>query len=372
MAHNRNSSGNGTLIRRKDGRWQASLQVGGIRKTVYGKTRAEAAQKLAELKRQALTSGALPNGGKVTVGELLDRWLEVRSPNWRPRTLEDWRYVVETHLRPALGHVRLDKLSPAQVQLFYTKLQERGNHRTALKAHVALNSALKLAVRWGWLLTNPLERVDAPRYSPAPKGMWTEEQLRRFLEGARSHYLYPLWVVAIATGLRLGELAGLRWEDVDGGRLFCRQTLQWANGEWHVQPPKTQAGIRTVTLPEIAVQALNFQRFQQAAWRSEQEEWPAGNLVFTTPTGQPLHRATVAHELRRMCERLGIPPMTLHALRHLHASLLLAAGIPLTAVSQRLGHRDTGVTAKVYAHAIPQQEDGAAEAVNRILNGGKQ
>ncbi|MGQ9713379.1 MAG: site-specific integrase, partial [Anaerolineae bacterium] len=265
----RRAPGEGSISQRKDGLWQASLQVAGVRKVAYAKTEREARQKLAELRRQAAVQGALPDPGKRTVDDLLDAWLEVSAPRWRPRTLQDWRYVCDVHLRPALGKVRLNRLTPERVQHHMASLEAQGHHRTALKVYRALSMACKLAVRWGWLAQNPCDRVDPPRYRPERREVWTPQQLRAFLDGAKEHWLYPLWVVAIASGLRLGELLGLTWEDVDwqAGTVQVRRNLQRVNGEWLLQEPKTTAGTRTVSLPPEGMAALRRQRVQQAEWR---------------------------------------------------------------------------------------------------------
>lgn len=367
----RRSPGEGSITQRKDGRWQAALQVEGKRRTIYGRTRREVVQKLEALRRQAVALGALPDPGRRTVSDLLMAWLEAVTPSLKPRTLHDYRAVCEGHIRPAMGRVLLERITPARIQELYTALQDRP--RTALKAHRALDQAFTLAVRWGWLAENPCGRTIRPQYRPDRREMWTDDELRVFLVGAREHWLYPLWVCAIATGCRMGELLALAWSDVSLERkaLSVTKSGQHIGGQWTVTTPKTRAGRREISLPPEAVAALTLQRAMQAERRLKAgPSWEnVTDLVFTGVRGQPLAGSNAAHALRHECKRLGLPAMTPHGLRHLHASLLLAQGLPVPMVSQRLGHANPGITMSIYAHAIGREDGAATRAIGRAMNG---
>jgi len=371
----RRSRGEGSLHQRKDGRWQAALQVDGVRRTVYGRTRQEAARKLADLQRQAMAAGALPQPGTKTLADLVGHWLETAAPNLKPRTLADYRQTFRLYIAPTLGQVRLDRLTPDRLQRLYSDLQARGRQRAAHKAHAVLHRALKLAVLWRWLSDNPAERVLPPTYQAARKDMWTPWELNVFLAGAREHRLYPAWVLALASGCRLGELLALTWADVDpdAGTLRVARNLQRIGGEWVITEPKTSAGVRAIALPGEGVAALRLQRERQAAWRIEAgNAWQDLGLVFTRANGEPLHQASVSHGLRSECKRLGIPALSPHGLRHLHASLLLGQGLPVPAVSRRLGHAHAGITMTVYAHALGSGDQDAARAIGQALGSGGQ
>jgi integrase len=358
----RRSVGEGTIIQRQDGRWQASLQVDGRRRTVYGKTRTEAAGKLAELQRQASTTGAIPSPGKRTLNDLLDAWLETKAPNVRPRTLADYGAISASYLRPILGSAPLAKVTPDRIARLYAKWQRAGKSRTALKCHRVLSQALALAVRWGWLASNPTGRVDAPRHRYERKDAWTPEQLRAFLDGTREHTLGPLWTFLACSGCRLGEALALTWGDVDlaAGRVTIAKSVQRIGGEYVTSEPKTAAGVRAITLPGEAIEALRLQAERRLAQGG-------GALVFANGEGEPLHRSTVAHATRRECARLGLPPVTPHGLRHLHASLLLAQGLPVPAVSQRLGHANSAITLSVYSHFVGKDDSAATAAIARAI-----
>jgi len=315
---------------------------------------------LAELKRQA--AGGLPDPGKRTVSDLIDEWLRAAAPTLKPRTVADYRQTARLHVLPALGHRRLSKLAPDSIQRLYTALQARGAMRAAEKCHALLHRACRMAVLWRWLAENPCDRVLVPKHTPARKTMWTAGELGAFLEGSAQHRLYPLWLLLIAAGLRSGEARALTWADVDleAGAVHVTKALQRIGGAWALSTPKTEAGQRAVSLPAEVMAVLRQQRGRQVL------AGLAVDLVFTTSKGKPLHEADVAHALARECTRLGLPRMTPHGLRHLHASLLLSEGLPLPAVSARLGHANTQVTASVYAHALPGQDDGA-RAIARVL-----
>lgn len=361
------SPGEGTVVQRKDGRWQASLMLDGKRRTVYGATRKEAAQKLSQVQEQS-RGGVLPDPGKRTVSDLLDQYLEAVHPNLKAGTWEHYKLIADTYIRPALGKLRLSKLAPDRIQRLYRPLQEQGHHRTAQLVHFVLGQACSLAMRWHWLPENPCDRVLRPQYRARRREVWSPDDLATFLAGTEGHWLQPLWLLLLSSGCRLGEALALTWDDVQDGAVRVTKTGQYVSGEWSVGEPKTDAGTRTITLPPEGATALRRQRAQQSQWRLRAgKEWEGSELVFTGETGRPLHRATVAHALSRTCTTLGLPAVTPHGLRHLHASLLLSQGLPVTLVSERLGHAHPGITMSVYAHAIERGDNAAAAAIGRAM-----
>lgn len=361
MARKR-SHGEGSVFRRADGYWTASLWVEGVRRVVYGKTKAEAVRKLEELKRQASVSGTLPKPGKMTLDELLDAFLEAKRAELKPATWEHYALLARTYLRPALGGVLLSKLTPHRIQVFLSKLADRP--RVCQLAYHVVKMALDCAVRWGYLAQNPCERVKRPRWSARRKEVWSEAQLRAFLTGARRHRLYALWLFLLTSGCRLGEALALEWADVDfeAGSVRICKAVNWAGGKPVVSGPKTRSAVRTLTLPPQVMAVLRGQLAGQVLAGC------VSKLVFPSQDGGYLHRSTVAHALKRECERLGVPALSPHGLRHLHASLLLAKGLPLSEVAERLGHAHTGVTAEVYSHALRGGE-AASRVLGELLDG---
>jgi len=357
--------GDGSLFQRKDGRWQASLHIDGKRKTAYGKTRKEARDKLRALEKQVETSGALPTGGQRTVNDLLEAWLE-NAPNLKPSTIAKHRWFLDTRVRPVIGEVRLERITPDRIQQLYTGLTSALTD----KAHRLLHRAFSAGVMWGWLAANPCERVLKPAYKPQPRTLWSREELEVFLEETKGHTFHPLWVLLLATGCRLGEALALQWDDLDldvGVMHICR-TLHRIDGEWVTGSPKAASSRRPIQLPDVAVEVLRRQREQLAGWReAAADQWEDWGLVFPGENGRPLYESTVGHSLKRVCKSLNLPDVTPHGLRHMHASLLLDEGVPITAVSARLGHANPQVTLKVYAHSLAGQDLQAARAIGDVL-----
>lgn len=362
------SSGEGSFFQRKDGRWQASLQINGVRRTIYAKTEREARTKLRDLQRKADNAGSLPDPGRRTVNDLLNIWLG-SAPDLKPSTISKYRWFLDTCVRPVIGEVRLERVTPDRLQALYADLTPSVGE----KVHRILHRAFGVAVLWRWLSANPCDRVLKPAYKAQAKTLWSRAELNTFLESTTDHWLYPLWVLLIASGCRLGEVLALRWEDIgpDGAGISVSRTLHYIDGNWMMDSPKTANSARYIILPGMAAEALGRQKQQQVAWKetagSSWEEW---GLVFTGETGKPLFASTIQHALKRTCTDFGLPAVTPHGLRHLHASLLLGEGVPVTAVSARLGHANPQVTLKIYAHALAGQDILAAQAIGQVMNSG--
>ncbi|PWH15394.1 MAG: hypothetical protein DDG58_11155 [Ardenticatenia bacterium] len=368
------SNGEGSIYRRSsDNRWCASLMVDGKRRTVYGRTRSEVASKLRQLQEQAHLGGMLSDPGKRTVADLLNAWLEMATPSLKPRTLETYRQLCRVHILPAVGHLRLSHLTPVVIQRLILPLQKAGKTRTAQKVYRVLHRACVLAVLWGWLPTNPCDRMVKPKHTYAQRALWTQDELRRFLDGAKSHPLYPLYLLLIASGLRLGEALALRWGDLDvvTRQLRVSRNVQRVGSEWVFSAPKTPSGVRTITLPDEVVAILRQHRVRQveqlgAGWRPDE-------LMFANHQGDPLNPSVVGRTLKRLCQHIGVTVVTPHSLRHLHASLLISAGLPITDVSRQLGHANANITLGVYAHYVDRVagKDAAATAIAEALQVGR-
>ncbi len=344
-----------TITQRADGRYCATIQINGARRFVYGATPRAVEQRLAKLQQQAAQTGGIPAPGRRTVNDLLDQWLDTARPTLRPKTIAGYAEAADRYVRPVLGRVPLARLRPEQLQALYASLQARGLRREPLQVHRLLHRALRFAVLWRWLPENPADRVLRPTYHPPRREVWTGEQARAFLQGTQAHRFHALWTLLAYTGLRLGECLALCWQDVDldAGQLVVRQTVARIKGQAVIGAPKTQAGARAVTLPAEALAALRRQRSRQAAWRlAAGGDWQDTGAVFTGRRGQLLFAHDVQRRTREQCERLGLPALTPHGLRHVHASLLLAAGVPVPDVSRRLGHANPAITMRVYAHAL--------------------
>src|SRR6476646_4825505 len=259
----------GTIYQRADGRWEARVTVGfGARRSFYGAPRQEVVQKLREA--QQVLEGGLPLGdGRQTTAQFLESWLRAVEHRLRQSTWNRYCEYVALHIAPSLGQVRLTKLSPQHVQQFYTqKLSEGLSSTTVRHIHAVLHRALVHAVKVGLVPRNVTDAVEAPRMRHAEIHPLTAAQARAFLEACRSERLYALFVLALATGMRQGELLALRWQDVDlaHGTLQVRASLRYQAGKGFVfEEPKTKHGRRSIALPPDAVKSRHAHRARQEA-----------------------------------------------------------------------------------------------------------
>jgi integrase len=355
------------VFRRKDGRWVARVTRGGKRKDFYGRTRRAAVEK-AQAFLRALGTGPLPQPGRRTFQDLFEAFL--LATDLRPRTRADYEEVARRHLGPLMGR-RLAALEPLDLLEVLQPLRDRP--RTCLKVYRVIHRVLGFAARCGYLADNPADRVEVPRYRPGRPEVWSADQVRAFCAALDGHPLRALFLLLLGGGLRWSEAAALRWCDLDPltGCVHVRRSLHRVRGDWVETAPKTKAGLRTVTLPQEAAQALRQHRLRalETALR-EGRPWSEEGLVFCTEDGAPLHHRRVLEAFRKVCRRAGVPVVGLHALRHQHASLLIAQGVPLPDVAQRLGHTTPAVTASIYAHALAEDRR-AAEVLENLLTKGR-
>ena len=358
-------------------RWRAEVMVGGVRHRAYFETRKEALTWLAEIRLRA-DRGMLPEPSKVTLGE----YLQHRLKNVARHTVRPWTYVsyesrVRVHIIPELGHIRLQALKPSDLEAFCSrKLQAGLSRRSVAFLHAVLRRAMGHAERLGLIDRSPAARVEPPRWNAPQARTLSPEEAARFLEAARRSEYYPLFVLALATGMRKGELLALRWSDVDlaEGTVRVTRTLYRVGGRWVEGEPKTAAGKRKVVLPPGAATVLKEHRVAQlgarlkagAGWAPEPG---LEDLVFTSRTGKPILPRNVNRALEAVLRRAGLPRLRFHDLRHSHATLLLKEGVNPRVVQERLGHSTVSLTLQVYSHVLPDLQAEAAEKLDRALFG---
>lgn len=370
----RRANGEGSVRKRKDGRWEASLQLDGRRKTIYGKTRSEVAEKLRTLQGVARENGRIPDAGKLTLSEYLTQWLEQAETRLRPKTRQEYNDVARVHILPHIGCVRLSKLTPLHLARLYSRLRKNGISSFRLeKAHTLLHKALADAHRWGLIPSNPASLVDAPKREHRERALWAPEQVSCFLRAVQDGEVGqygPLLGFLLASGCRIGEALGLRWGDIDFKAGTVRIERQVA--ELRCKPvesePKTKAGIRTIVLPAWGVELLHKQKTMVAQWRLQSGTpftWP--DRVFPTNVGTVPLQGNVRRALHEACDRLSLPRIRTHDLRHLHLSMLAMAGVPVRVAQQRAGHATPAVTMAVYSHVLGDADRQAAEALERAL-----
>lgn len=305
--------------------------------------------------------------GKTTLAGFLNRWLEDSARlNVRERTLENYRRAVNLHIAPKLGGMKIDKLTTAQVEWFYAELERGGvGCHTRRLCHAVLRLALSKAVKWKVASHNVCIDADAPRVTTKETEALTAEEVGTLLAAAVGDRLEALYVLAVTSGMRLGELFGLQWANVDleAGSLFVRHALQESSGKLTLGEPKTAKSKRNVALPKLAVDALRGHRERQlAAMRL-----PTG-YVFTNTEGNPLRRSHFHRQMfKPLLKAAGLPDIRFHDLLHTTATLLLRQGINAKIVSERLGHSKIGITMDLYSHVMPDMQREAAASLDRLL-----
>lgn len=345
---------------------------------------AEAAQ--AQLNVQLQGGGVLPNT-KVRVCEYLEQWLrDYATIRVAQTTLAIYQHAVHHHIVPSIGHIPLGRLSPLAVQGFLRAKTEQGLAPASVhQVYRVLHQALGHAVKWGLLNRSPCEVVDPPRVRSPEMKVLDEEQVRLFLgEVKRSSDHYHLYLTAVLTGMRLGELLGLRWKDVDFTLELAsvQQTFYRLGRQQIFKEPKSPRARRRIALPPDLVEELRQLRDRLEEERRQRGRCPTSackdrncvnwhdyGLVFCQPNGRPLHAHNVTQrDFRKVLERAGLPRVRFHDLRHGHASHLLRQGVHPKVVQERLGHSTPAFTLAVYSHVLPgMQEQAARELAERLL-----
>jgi integrase len=370
----RRGNGEGCIYRRHDGTWCAVLNWGydaegkRRRKFLYGATKGEVAEKLTREQGKRL-DGTLTDCGRLTVKDFLAQWLETSAKaTIQGTTFANYQGVIENHITPALGGMQLAKLAPNHVQAMYAKMESEGASAYVRRlAHAVLHRACKQALRWGIVARNPVDAVDAPRTPKHEAKSFSLEQSRAILKAAKGDRLEALYVLALTTGMRLGELLGLQWRSVDlqsdGPSLKVESALKEINGKLSLGEPKTAKSRRRVELSPMAVAALweHLKRMLAKGWATE-------GFVFRNRRGGPIRRTHFrSYSYMPLLTKAGLPFIKFHSTRHTAASLALADGESVKLVSEMLGHSDASITLNVYAHVLPTQHRKRADRMGELL-----
>lgn len=376
-------------VRKRGKRWRVVVEAG--RDPVTGKrkrlsltcaTKQEAEREEARLKHQVATGLEL-EPARLTVGQYLERWLEAVRPNLRPATFRRYGQLLRHQVIPRIGHIVLPRLRPLHVQQLYAWLAERGRvdgkgglaAKTILQLHRVLSQALAQAVRWQLIPRNVCQAVDAPSAGrPEIGALGPDGALRLLEEAEREDSAYgDAVILAVHTGLRLGELLGLRWEDVnlERGSIAVRRALQHLPGEGATfLEPKTARSRRSIPLGTTALAALRRVRRRQLQQKlALGPAYQDQGLVFASPTGTPIIPRSLERAFARIVARAGVGPLRFHDLRHTHATLLLARGVHPKIVSERLGHASIAITMDTYSHVLPGLQEEAIRDLDAWLSG---
>ncbi len=377
----RRANGEGNIRKRKDGRWEGRYTAGTspetgkqIFKNVLGKTQAEVKEKL----KKALADSQrldLAKQGKYTVGTWMEIWFEnVVKIKVRPSSHQTYKGYIDNHIKPSIGKIPLEKLTPMELQKFYRKLLTKGrverieskdqpkglSAKTVRNINQVISSAMDFAIAQRIISENPCKAVALPKIEHKEMQTIPAEQLQAFLTEAKATGVYEMYYIELATGLRRGELLGLKWEDTDmqQGIIRVRRQVARIDGKIVEAPLKTKNSYRTVTISPQAIEVLK----QQKAKANDQ-------YVFPSPNGGPISPDSVNNMLKRVLKRAGIPKVRFHDLRHTFATLALQNGVDIKTVSGMLGHFSAGFTLDTYAHVTTSAQKEAAETIGNILAG---
>ena len=374
------ANGEGNIRKRKDGRWEGRYTAGHdpetgkpIYKNVLGRTQAEAKMKLKAAIEET-RSLDITRVGRYTVGAWMDEWFEnYAKVKVRPSSHLTYRGYIDNHIKPNIGKIPLEKLTSLELQKLYKKLLEKGrvdrieskhqakglSPKTVQNIHQIIASAMKLAKEQKIIASDPTEGCALPKLEHREMKTLPVEQLTSFLREAKESGVFEMYYVELATGLRRGELLGLKWEDIDldRGSLRVKRQIARINGEIVEAPLKTKNAYRTLPPAEDTVAVLKQQKKKVGS-----SPW-----VFPSPTGGPISPDSVLHMLHRVLKRAGLPRVRFHDLRHTFATLALQNGVDIKTVSGMLGHFSAGFTLDTYAHVTTAAQKEAARTMEKVL-----
>ena len=373
------ANGDGSIRKRKDGRWEGRYVVGHdpltgkmISRNVLGKTQAQVKEKL----RTAIENSKrldYTQTGKYTVGQWMDEWFEAYARvKVRPSSHQTYKGYIENHIKPNIGDIPIEKLTSLQLQKFYRLLLAEGripriesekqpkglSAKTVRNINQVISSAMDMAVRHKLILTNPTEGCELPKVEHREMKKLPAERLGAFLREAKESGVYELYYLDLATGLRRGELLGLKWEDIDlqNGIIHVRRQVARVDGEVKELPLKTKNSYRNISISQDAVAML-----------TEMEAHRSSDYVFPSSTGGPISPDSVNNMLHRVLKRAGLPSIRFHDLRHTFATLALQNGVDIKTVSGMLGHFSAGFTLDTYAHVTTSAQKEAARTMGNVL-----
>ena len=374
----RRANGEGSIRKRKDGRWEGRYTAGrdpvtgkAIYKNVLGKTQAEVKEKLkAAIEKSAVRTVSMEHS---TVGQWLDTWMENYAKlQVRASSYKTYQGFTENHIKPTLGDLPLEKLTAMDLQRLYKHLLESGrvecresrskpkglSVKTVRNINQMISSALNCAVEQHLISANPTKGCVLPKLEKKEMKILPPESLGTFFEEARRSGVFELYYIDLATGLRRGELLGLKWSDIDldKGIIHVRRQVLRQNGEVVEAPLKTKNSYRNIAIGADAVEVLKGM---------EQKD----EYVFSSPFGGPMSPDSVLHMLQRVLKRAGLERIRFHDLRHTFSVLALQNGVDVKTLSAMLGHYSAGFTLDTYAHVTTSMQKQAANAVGSFLSG---
>lgn len=378
----RRGNGEGSILQRKDGSWmgQVTLPESDKRKTVYGKTRQEVAEKITKILAD-VQSGTYIEPSKMPLSHWLNTWLwEYKKQSLRPNTFTSYEQNIRVHIEPELGKITLKDLKPDKLQSFYNKKVEHISPATVKKLHQIIHGALQQAYKNQMVPKNVSELVILPRMKKKEVKVFSKEEQQKFMDIIKGDRAELAFRLDLATGLRIGELLALRWCDIDldNSTLKVNQSLNRVkffdskgNKSYNLDfgEVKTKSGNRIIPIPENIVNELKLHKAKQQEKESEEtDESMDYKLVFCTSNGTPLEPRNLMRSFYRLTEKAGIMDANFHCMRHTFATRALEAGINPKIVQEILGHSTISMTLDTYSHVMPDTKKDAASKLNSLFD----
>ena len=387
----RRSNGEGSIVKNmRNGiqiGWRASITIGTddrgklVRKQFTGKTQQDVKNKLQEYKKQMLM-GVL-NEDKLTVSDWFYSWLfDYRKQDLKPKSFQRYHGIYKNYIENTdFGDIKLNDLRTTHLQRHYKKLLDNETTPTTIRQiNTNLKTCLNEAERQGYIQKNWCKLVTLPKKEDNKEvKVLTKQEQEKFLEAIKGHELELLYIVALGTGLRIGEILGLKWSDIDfkNNELHVNRSLQKAaiyeNNKivrYEVQEttPKTKNSLRTIPVPQNIIKKLRAHKKEQNELiLLLQEEYDNKNYVFCNKLGKPIEDKRPGRNLKTILTSIDIEPIKFHALRHTYATRLFEAGIPPKTVQHLMGHADIETTMNIYTHVMKEQKLEAIDKINSIF-----
>lgn len=356
-------------------RYEVPADIPGKRKFKSETVKTNSSKVAWKVLRERLTAvenGAYVQKDKETVSQFLDRWLQdYVATNCTPRTQMDYRGYIRCYVASTIGPKPIQSLTARDIQKLYSDMLATLSAKTVLHLHRVLREALHHAVRWGVLVRNVADATTPPHPQAQQLPMWDVPTIHKFLDVAHGSPFRDFYHCAVLTGMRRSEIAGLKWEavDLEGARLSVTQTRQRITGHGvMVGQPKTAKSRRVIALSPDCVDLLRSVRGAQLLQKATYGPvWQDSGYVFVNAYGQPIEPSEATEDFHNLVKKASLPPLTLHGLRHAHATLLLTAGVHAKVVSERLGHSNVAITLDVYSHVLPHVQEDAANKIDAQL-----
>ena len=362
--------GEGSIYQRANGLWVAQVTIQGKHVSKSSKSKSICREWMRKMTTQ-IESGLTLSSAQISLIKYLNEWLTICESSVRPRTIDAYRKIVQLHIAPSLGNIKMKDLSSRQILALYSNKLESGlSPRTVLLIHAVLHRSLSQAVKLGMLGINPVLAVNRPKFKRKEMKTLTDSQVRTLLSIAEGSRFELLFWFAVTTGLREGELIGLKWSDLDwtGRRIGIQRQVQRLRGGLVLTEPKTAAGRRVIALGVHTIEKLRHHQSNQAEERLVAgDAWRENDMIFPSTIGTLMDPSNLYHNFKRMLKRAGLPDIRFHDLRHTAATLMLQQGTHPKVVQERLGHSDISLTLNTYSHVLPGMQDEAAGKLDELL-----